>query len=68
MAGPGGEDIAPQGHDGARSRGAQIKGGLSNSNTGDSGGEDAQFDTPSSDGNGAGKRWEGISSPVNGTG
>lgn len=58
----------PHGHAGAQSSGAQIKGGLSNSNTGDSGGEDAQFNTPSSDGDGAGKRWHGISSPVNGAG
>lgn len=58
----------PRGHAGARSIGAQIKGGLSNSNTGDSGGEDVHHDTPSSDGDGAGKRWLRISSPVNGAG
>jgi hypothetical protein len=45
----------PRGHAGAQSSGAQIKGGLSNSNTGDSGGDDAQFNTPSKDGDGAGK-------------
>ena len=49
-------DSGPQGHAGAQSNGAQISGGLSNSNTGDSGGKVVHPVTPSSDWDGAGKR------------
>ena len=60
------EDVAPCGHDGASKRDAQIKGGLSNANTGSSGGNAVTQETCSHTASGNAKRCCGISTPASG--
>ena len=60
------EDVAPCGHDGASKRDAQINGGLSNENTGSSGGSAVNQEMWSHTASGSNKRCCGTSTPANG--